>query len=166
MPSQKVHATVSPRTKKSSCTTKEGVCQLTAEVNALLEINEEGWQTVKTKRSRPCTMHQLDSEAHQQQGRRSLYIRKIKGLYFNFLTRDHKGASCHDPTGCWHYRRFSHPPPPLTEYHPSSCVKSLNSCPCLNSGTLRHNHTSIETLVPWLMASFSPSALHRQQHTR
>jgi hypothetical protein len=64
-------------------------------------------------------MPQLDSEAHRQQERRSLYLRKMKGLCFNCLGRNHKIASCCDPTRCWRCR-------------PSSFMQPPNNRLCLN----------------------------------
>jgi hypothetical protein len=80
---------------------------LTAEVSALSHvrehrITEEGWQVMKTKHLRQCTVPQLNSEAHRQQERRLLYLRKMKGMCFNYFAHYHKVASCHGPT------RFGH----------------------------------------------------------
>jgi hypothetical protein len=67
---------------------------------------------------------QLDSEAHQ-----SLYLRKMKGLCFNYLDRDHKVASCHDPTRCLRCCRFGYT---SVECHPSSSLQPPISRPYLN----------------------------------
>jgi hypothetical protein len=63
---------------------------LTAEVSAPSHvqkprISEEGWQVVNTKCPRLSKVPQLESEAHRLQERRSLYLRKMKGLCFNCL---------------------------------------------------------------------------------
>jgi hypothetical protein len=63
---------------------------LTAEVNAPSHvqkprISEEGWQVLNTKCPRLSKVPQLESEAHRLQERRSLYLRKMKGLCFNCL---------------------------------------------------------------------------------
>jgi hypothetical protein len=54
-----------------------------------LELSKEGWQVVKHNSLRPYTMPQVVSEAHQQHDQHSLYLRKMKGLIFNCLTRYH-----------------------------------------------------------------------------
>jgi hypothetical protein len=84
---------------------------------------------VKTKRPQPCKVSQLDSEAHRQQERRSFYLRKMKGLCFKCLGRDHKVASCHDPTRYWRCRQFGHT---SAECHPSSSLRHSISHPFLN----------------------------------
>jgi hypothetical protein len=82
-------------------------------------------------------MPQLDSEAHWQQECQSLYLRKMKGLCFNYLVRNHKIASCCDPTRCWRCR-------------PSSSAQPPNNCSCLNSRDVLappHNARDIGAMI-------------------
>jgi hypothetical protein len=88
-----------------------------------LGTSEEGWHEVKMKRPHPCIAPQPGCEAHRQQERRSLYLRKMKGLYFKCLSQNHKVASCRDPTKCWCCRRFGHT---STECIPSSSAQPSN----------------------------------------
>jgi hypothetical protein len=71
------------------------------------EGSKEGWQVVKCKRSKLCTSPQV-SETRRQQQRHSLYLKRMKGLCFNYLARDHKVSSCQSPTRCWHCCQFEH----------------------------------------------------------
>jgi hypothetical protein len=59
----------------------------------MLDSIKEGSQAVKKQHPRPSTTLQTVSEADRQQEHRSFYLRKMKGLYFNCLPRDHKVAS-------------------------------------------------------------------------
>jgi hypothetical protein len=54
-----------------------------------LDFRKDDWQVVRSKRLWSCTSPQVVSETHRQQGRCSLYLRKMKGLYFNCLAHDH-----------------------------------------------------------------------------
>ncbi|TVU09810.1 hypothetical protein EJB05_43306, partial [Eragrostis curvula] len=68
----------------------------------------ESCHVAKAKSLQLCTEPRPDSEARQQEKRRSLYLQKMKGLCFNCLDRDHKVTSCRNPTRCWRCRRFGH----------------------------------------------------------
>jgi hypothetical protein len=102
------------------------------------EFSKDSWQVVKSKRSRPHTMPQAVSDARRQQKRRSLFLRKMKGLCFNCVALDNKVASCHNPTRCWRCRQCGHTSVECssTFYHPidhtlreASVVLSIASLP-------------------------------------
>jgi hypothetical protein len=96
------------------------------------EFSKDSWQVVKSERSHPHTMPQAVSDAHRQQERRSLFLRKMKGLYFNCVALDLKVASYHNPTRCWRCRQCGH-----TSIECSSRQPSINLGSCASLGFYR-----------------------------
>jgi hypothetical protein len=73
-----------------------------------LEISDEGWHEVQSKRTGRRTVPRPDGMPCEQDKRRSHFFKRMKGLCFNCLAKDHKVVSCHNPSKCWRCRRYDH----------------------------------------------------------
>jgi hypothetical protein len=73
--------------------------------------------------------------------------KRMKGLCFICVARDHKITFCHDPTRCWRCRQFNHT---SSKCRSSSPEQSLSGLPDLNLGsapTPTHNSRDTDTTI-------------------
>jgi hypothetical protein len=117
------------------------------------EASKEGRQVVRSKRSMSYATPQV-SETYRQQHRRSLYLKKMKGLYFNCLARDHMVAYYQNSTRCWQFGHTS-----VKCLSSTSGLPSFSCCSHISEGVpapplfARH----VDTLVDDNLLLSSPS---------
>jgi hypothetical protein len=131
--------------------------------------SDQGWQTVRSRRSRRALFKQQKDFPQPLKDRRARYLAMVDGLCFNCLSPKHKIAVCKKLTKCWRCRRARHissacprritlPPSttnhrsPVPHHHPSPTPQSS-----LSSLLLRHWLPSTSSIGLILMSTTSPS---------